>query len=217
MSSQPTIRVALADDHPVFRDGVRQLLSLEPDLEVVAEANGGDQVIDVLKEHRPDVLLLDLSMPGLDGQTTLRRLRTETFDTKIIVLTASEDPEQHVRAVGCGASAVVLKQMATDSLTASIRRVYDGEVWLDGGTTAAIMRSFGGSAGADVKLTTRQIEVVQLVAQGFTNGQIAESLFVSEQTVKNHLHQITRKLGVSGRIELAHYAFDHGIQAVQPA
>lgn len=214
MSSRPAIRIALADDHPVFRDGVRQLLSLEPDLEVVAEANDGEEVIGVLKEARPDVLLLDLSMPGLDGQTTLCRLRTETFSTKIIVLTASEDQEQHVRAVGYGASAVVLKQMATELLTASIRRVYEGEVWLDGGMTAAIMKSLGGPSSADVALTTRQRQVVELVAQGCTNGQIANSLFVSEQTVKNHLHQITGKLGVSGRVELAQYAIEHGIRAV---
>ena len=214
MSSRPAIRIALADDHPVFRDGVRQLLSLEPDLEVVAEANDGEEVIGVLKETRPDVLLLDLSMPGLDGHTTLCRLRTETFSTKIIVLTASEDQDQHVRAVGYGASAVVLKQMATELLTASIRRVYEGEVWLDGGMTAAIMKSLGGPSSADIALTTRQREVVELVAQGCMNGQIANSLFVSEQTVKNHLHQITGKLGVSGRVELAQYAIEHGIRAV---
>ena len=214
MSSRPAIRIALADDHPVFRDGVRQLLSLEPDLEVVAEANDGEEVIGILKEARPDVLLLDLSMPGLDGHTTLCKLRTETFSTKIIVLTASEDQEQHVRAVGYGASAVVLKQMATELLTASIRRVYEGEVWLDGGMTAAIMKSLGGPSSADVALTTRQREVVELVAQGCTNGQIANSLFVSEQTVKNHLHQITGKLGVSGRVELAQYAIERGIRAV---
>ena len=214
MSSRPAIRIALADDHPVFRDGVRQLLSLEPDLEVVAEANDGEEVIGILQEARPDVLLLDLSMPGLDGHTTLCKLRTETFSTKIIVLTASEDQDQHVRAVGYGASAVVLKQMATELLTASIRRVYEGEVWLDGGMTAAIMKSLGGPSSADVALTTRQREVVELVAQGCTNGQIANSLFVSEQTVKNHLHQITGKLGVSGRVELAQYAIEHGIRAV---
>ena len=214
MSSQPTIRIALADDHPVFRDGVRQLLSLEPDLAVVAEANDGGQVIDVLKEYRPDILLLDLSMPGLDGHTTLCRLRTERFNTKIVVLTASEDPDQHVRAVGYGASAVVLKQMATELLTASIRRVHNGEIWLNGGMTAAIMKSFGGSNTADGTLTTRQREVIELVAQGFTNGQIAQSLFVNEQTIKNHLHQITGKLGISGRVGLAQYAIEHGIRAV---
>lgn len=214
MSSQPTIRIALADDHPVFRDGVRQLLSLEPDLTVVAEATDGGQVIDVLKEYLPDILLLDLSMPGLDGHGTLCRLRTERFNTKIIVLTASEDPDQHVRAIGYGASAVVLKQMATELLTTSIRRVHNGELWLDGGMTAAIMKSFGGSSNTAVRLTTRQREVVELVAQGFTNGQIAHSLFVSEQTVKNHLHQITGKLGISGRVGLAQYAIEHGIRAV---
>ena len=214
MRSQPTIRIALADDHPVFRDGLRQLLSLEPDLTVVAEASDGKQVIDVLKEYRPDILLLDLSMRGLDGNTTLCRLRTERFNTKIIVLTASEDQDQHVRAVGYGASAVVLKQMATELLTTSIRRVHNGEIWLDGGMTAALMKSLDGSSTAtSVTLTTRQREVIELLAQGLTNGQTAQSLFVSQQTIKNHPHQITAKLGVSGCVGLAQYAIEHGIRA----
>ena len=212
MKQQEVIRVALADDHPVFRDSVRQLLSLDPGFEIVGEVGDGEDVSPLLRDNHPDVLLLDLHMPGLDGQTTLLKLRSDATTTKIIVLTASDDPQQHVRAIGYGASAIVLKQMATLKLTDSIRRVHRGEVWLDGGTTAALMNSI--RQDKDRKgptLTDRQREVVGLVAQGRTNGQIAKELFLSEQTVKNHLYQITEKLGLSGRVELAHYAIEHGL------
>ena len=212
MAQQEVIRVALADDHPVFRDSVRQLLSLEPGFEIVGEVGDGAEVSPLLRDNHPDVLLLDLHMPGLDGQTTLLRLRADETRTKVIVLTASDDPQQHVRAIGYGASAIVLKQMATLELTESIRRVHRGEVWLDGGTTAALMNSVRKDAqSTGPTLTDRQKEVVALVAQGRTNGQIAEALFLSEQTVKNHLYQITEKLGLSGRVELAHYAIEHGL------
>ncbi len=212
MAQQEVIRVALADDHPVFRDSVRQLLSLEPGFEIVGEVGDGAEVSPLLRDNHPDVLLLDLHMPGLDGQTTLLRLRSDETRTKVIVLTASDDPQQHVRAIGYGASAIVLKQMATLELTESIRRVHRGEVWLDSATTAALMNSVRkDSESTGPSLTDRQKEVVALVAQGRTNGQIAEALFLSEQTVKNHLYQITEKLGLSGRVELAHYAIQHGL------
>ncbi len=202
----------MADDHPVFRDSVRQLLSLEPGFEIVGEVGDGEDVSPLLRDNRPDVLLLDLSMPGLDGQTTLLRLRSDETRTKVIVLTASDDPQQHVRAIGYGASAIVLKQMATLELTESIRRVHRGEVWLDSGTTAALMSSVRKDTQGDgPTLTDRQKEVVALVAQGRTNGQIAKVLFLSKQTVKNHLYQITEKLGLSGRVELAHYAIEHDL------
>lgn len=213
MSSNGKTRIVLADDHPVFRDSVRQLLAFEKDLEVVAEAKDGEEVIAVLETHRPDILLLDLSMPGLDGQNTLRRLRNAGIDTKIIVVTASEDEQQHIQAIGYGASAVVLKHMATERLTSSIRRVSNGEICLDSGMTAALMRNFGSDNDTTPKLTGRQREVISLLAKGLSNGEIAEALFVSEQTVKNHLHQIAEKLGVSGRIALAHYAIEHGLAA----
>ncbi len=212
MAQQEVIRVALADDHPVFRDSVRQLLSLEPGFEIVGEVGDGADVSPLLRENRPDILLLDLQMPGLDGQTTLLRLRSDASATKVIVLTASDDPQQHVRAIGYGASAIVLKQMATLELTESIRRVHRGEVWLDSGTTAALMSSLRkDTQEVGPTLTNRQREVVALVAEGHTNSQIAEALFLSEQTVKNHLYQINEKLGLSGRVELAHYAIEHGL------
>jgi DNA-binding NarL/FixJ family response regulator len=209
------IKIVIADDHPIFRDGLRKLLSLEDDFKVVAEARDGKEVLDILEQHEPDILLLDLKMPGLDGLTTLQRLQNSRLKTKVIVLTASEDKNQFVQAMKFGTSGIVLKQTATDLLIKSIRKVHAGEIWLDSHTTAAVMRQFSApmdsipAAGRDRErspLSQREREIVSLVAQGFKNKEMAEKMFISEQTVKNHLHNIFDKLGVSDRLELALYA-----------
>jgi DNA-binding NarL/FixJ family response regulator len=208
------IRIVIADDHPIFRDGLRKLLSLEDDFEVVAEANDGKEVLDILEQLEPDIVLLDLKMPGIDGLTALQRLQTIKTKTKVIVLTASEDKNQFVQAMKFGTSGIVLKQTATDLLIKAIRKVHVGEIWLDSHTTAAVMRQFAAPmepipVGRDRErspLSAREREIVALVAQGYKNKEMAEKMFISEQTVKNHLHNIFDKLGVSDRLELALYA-----------
>ena len=177
------IRIVVADDHPIFRDGLCRLLALEPDFEVVAQAQDGRQVLDVLQTHEPDILLLDLKMPGLDGLATLQRLQTGKHKTRVIVLTASEDKNEFVQAMKLGTSGIVLKQSATDLLIKSIRKVNAGEIWLDSHTTAAVMRQFAtgadevptvaGSPASSSRererslLSQREREIVALVAQGF--------------------------------------------------
>jgi len=220
------IRIVVADDHPIFRDGLVRLLALEPDFEVVAQAQDGRQVLDVLQQHEPDILLLDLKMPGLDGLATLQRLQNSKHKTRVIVLTASDDKNEFVQAMKLGTSGIVLKQSATDLLIKSIRKVNAGEIWLDSHTTAAVMRQF--ATGADELpsgpappsssrererslLSQREREIVALVAQGFKNKEMAEKMFISEQTVKNHLHNIFDKLGVSDRLELALYAIHNNL------
>ncbi|HTT64939.1 MAG TPA: response regulator transcription factor [Bryobacteraceae bacterium] len=219
------IRIVVADDHPIFRDGLCRLLALEPDFEVVAQAQDGRQVLDVLQQQEPDILLLDLKMPGLDGLATLQRLQSGKHKTRVIVLTASEDKNEFVQAMKLGTSGIVLKQSATDLLIKSIRKVNAGEIWLDSHTTAAVMRQFATGAdeppaGAPVAssrererslLSQREREIVALVAQGFKNKEMAEKMFISEQTVKNHLHNIFDKLGVSDRLELALYAIHNNL------
>ena len=214
------IRIVIADDHPIFRDGLRKLLTLEDDFRVVAEARDGKEVLDVLEEHQPDILLLDLKMPGLDGLTALQKLQNSRTKTKVIVLTASEDKNQFVQAMKFGTCGIVLKQTATELLIKSIRKVHAGEIWLDSHTTAAVMRQFSspmdtaplGSRDRDRSpLSQREREIVVLVAQGFKNKEMAEKMFISEQTVKNHLHNIFDKLGVSDRLELALYAIHKNI------
>jgi len=214
------IRIVIADDHPIFRDGLRKLLMLEEDFRVVAEARDGKEVLEVLEEVQPDILLLDLKMPGLDGLTALQKLQNSRTKTKVIVLTASEDKNQFVQAMKFGTCGIVLKQTATELLIKSIRKVHAGEIWLDSHTTAAVMRQFSspmdsaplGSRDRDRSpLSQREREIVVLVAQGFKNKEMAEKMFISEQTVKNHLHNIFDKLGVSDRLELALYAIHKNI------
>ncbi|MCL4401992.1 MAG: response regulator transcription factor [Acidobacteria bacterium] len=215
------IRIVVADDHPIFRDGLCRLLALEEDFEVVAQAQDGKQVLEVLQQFDPDILLLDLKMPGLDGLATLQRLQASKHKTKVIVLTASEDKNEFIQAMKFGTSGIVLKQTATELLIKSIRKVYAGEIWLDSHTTAAVMRQFASEEPTPPvlpqrererpPLSQREREIVALVAQGFKNKEMAEKMFISEQTVKNHLHNIFDKLGVSDRLELALYAIHHNL------
>ena len=218
------IRIVVADDHPIFRDGLCRLLALEEDFNIVAQAQDGREVLQVLQEHEPDILLLDLKMPNLDGLATLQKLQASRNRTKVIVLTASEDKNEFVQAVKFGTSGIVLKQTATELLIKSIRKVHAGEIWLDSNTTAAVMRQFSSAdegapavaqtSGRDRErspLSQREREIVSLVAQGFKNKEMAEKMFISEQTVKNHLHNIFDKLGVSDRLELALYAIHNNL------
>jgi DNA-binding NarL/FixJ family response regulator len=226
--SKPKIRIVVADDHPIFRDGLCRLLALEEDFEVVAQAQDGRQVLDVLQQHEPDILLLDLKMPGLDGLATLQRLQIAKNKTRVIVLTASDDKNEFVQAMKLGTSGIVLKQTATELLIKSIRKVHAGEIWLDSHTTAAVIRQFVANDEAQPSvhslvpppptrererspLSQREREIVALVAQGFKNKEMAEKMFISEQTVKNHLHNIFDKLGVSDRLELALYAIHNNL------
>jgi DNA-binding NarL/FixJ family response regulator len=217
-----TIRLVIADDHPIVRDGLKKLLLLEDDFEVVGEASDGREVLDKVRELDPDVLLLDLRMPNLDGLAVLQALSQLSKHTRVIVLTASEDKNEFVQAMKLGCSGIVLKQTAPDLIVKSIRKVHSGEIWLDSHTTAAVMRQFstgmdGGLPGHEAKgrerspLSAREREIVALVAQGYKNKEMAEKMFISEQTVKNHLHNIFDKLGVSDRLELALYAIHKGL------
>jgi len=215
-SAKP-IKILIADDHPIFRDGLKQLLSLEPDFRVVGDVGHGDDVLPAVERHSPDILLLDLKMPGLSGLAILQKMQDGHTATKVIVLTAPEDKSEFVQAMKLGTAGIVLKQSSTDLLLKSIRKVHAGEIWLDSHTTAAVMRQFAaaedhiagpgnGRSRDRSPLSQREREIVALVAQGFKNREMAEKMFISEQTVKNHLHNIFDKLGVSDRLELALYA-----------
>ena len=217
-----TVRIVIADDHPIVRDGLKKLLLLEDDFDVVGEAGDGREVLDKVRELDPDVLLLDLRMPNLDGLGALQALQQVNQRTRVIILTASEDKNEFVQAMKLGCSGIVLKQTAPDLIVKSIRKVHSGEIWLDSHTTAAVMRQFstglegsgsgeGGKGRERSPLSTREREIVALVAQGYKNKEMAEKMFISEQTVKNHLHNIFDKLGVSDRLELALYAIHNNL------
>ena len=218
ISSPSKIRVAIADDHPIFRDGLCRLMALEDDLDVVAQVGDGCQVLDVINRYQPDVLLLDLHMPKQGGLETLKQLQAAHSQTRVILLTASDNKNDLVEALNLGSCGIVLKQTATEKLIDGIRQVHAGEFSLDSRSTAAL---FNGSTSPGPPppagfpepwkkerplLSRRQRETVALVSQGFKNADIAGKLQISEQTVKNHLHNIFEKLGVTDRLELALYA-----------
>jgi DNA-binding NarL/FixJ family response regulator len=213
------IRIVIADDHPIFRDGLCRLLSLEEDFEVVGQVEDGLHVSEVLQQCDPDILLLDLNMPGLSGLAALQKLQAASSRTRVILLTASDNQHEFVQALKLGSCGIVQKQTATELLIDSVRRVHAGEIWLDSDTTAAVMRRFVANEEAPPPpqmpstavprererspLSLREGEIVSFVAQGFKNKEIAEKMFISEQTVKNYLCNIFDKLGVSDRLELA--------------
>ncbi len=226
------IRIVIADDHPIVRDGLRKLFSLEHDFEIVGEAVNGQQAIDVVRRLQPDILLLDLRMPELDGMAALQALQADPSRTKVIILTASEERTDFVQAMRLGSRGILLKQTSPDLIIKSIRKVQAGEIWMDTNTTSAVIESFANGAptsqssgnpagpkpamkagsGRDrTPLSARELEIVQYVAQGYKNKEMAEKMFISEQTVKNHLHNIFDKLGVSDRLELALFAIHNNL------
>src|SRR5713226_9439394 len=189
------VRILVADDDAIFRDGLRKLLEDASDVTIIGEASNGTECIKMLQKLKPDILLLDLRMPEKDGLAVLEEVNFDTMPTRVIVLTAAEDDRDVVRAMRLGARGVVLKQSASDLLLRSIRQVHDGEIWLDNHMTAEVIDAFKKSAESGQRrekrlLSDREKEIVQLVTQGFRNREIGEKLFISEQTVKNHLHNI---------------------------
>jgi len=220
------IRIAIVDDHPIFRVGLHKLLAEQPDFEVVAEAGDGGEVGSIIHRHKPDVLLLDLNMPNVGGLAALEALRQIEHDTKVVILTSSAREEDYVRAMMAGARGIILKDTSAALLFKAVRKVQQGEVWLDRKTTAAVLREFASpdkpASGSrdEPNLSKRELEIVGYVAQGFKNKEIADRMFISEQTVKNHLHNVFEKVGVSDRLELALYAIDRkitGSAAREPA
>ena len=212
------IRILIADDHPAFRDGLGELLDLEEGLKVVAKVGDGSQVVAEIEHLHPDIVLLDLMMPQMDGLGVLLTLRERGIAARVILLTASEDRDHLARAMQLGASGVVLKSDRTELLIKSIRRVHAGEIWLHSSTTAAMMqrsdapRAQDGRRSMAALLTRKERDVVRLVAQGLRNKEIGARLFITEQTVKNHLRSVFEKLQVSDRLELALYAIHHFLE-----
>src|SRR6202042_411656 len=180
---KPPVRILVADDHAIFRDGLRRLLEGSDDVSIVGEASNGNECIKMLAKLKPDILLLDLRMPEKDGLGVLEEINFDSMATRVIVLTAAEDDRDVVRAMRLGARGVVLKQSASDLLLKSIRKVADGEIWLDNRMTAEVIDAFKKSAEAGQRrekplLSDREKEIVQLVAQGFRNREIGENVFI---------------------------------------
>jgi DNA-binding NarL/FixJ family response regulator len=205
-----TIRLVLADDHPLVVAGLENLFRLEHDFEVLASCADGDETVSALRRLRPDVLVLDLRMPGKDGLAVLRIMREEKIPTRVVILTAALDEEEVLEAIRLGARGMVLKEMAPRLLVECVRKVQAGEEWLEKRTAnralEKLMKREAGREEVSALLTPREFEMVQMVARGLRNKEIADRLFISEGTVKVHLHNIYEKLGVNSRVTLTLYA-----------
>jgi two-component system nitrate/nitrite response regulator NarL len=216
------IRIVIADDHPIFRDGLRRLLEAEPDLKVAGEACDGREAVKLALELKPDILLLDLAMPRHTGLDALRDLSANSGaagSVRIILLTAAVEKKQVVEALQLGARGVVLKDSATQLLLKSIHAVMAGEYWVGRDSVSNLvqyLRNLMQSSGEESKrkkfgLTPRELEIVSAVVAGYANREIAGYFKISEDTVKHHLSNIFDKLGVSTRLELALFAVNQGL------
>jgi DNA-binding NarL/FixJ family response regulator len=202
------IRVLLADDHPVVREGLRGMLAAEPDLEVVAEASSGDEAAALALASGPDVILMDLRMPGGDGVHAITRLRADGSKAKVIVLTTYDTDADILRAVEAGATGYLLKDTPRADLIAAIRAAARGETVLAPVVAGRLVTRMRGPQFD--ALSARETEVLALVSRGFTNAAIGRALFVSEATVKTHLTRACAKLGVAGRTAAVTKAIEIG-------
>lgn len=208
------VRIVVADDHQIFRDGLRRLLESEAGFRVVGEAADGVEAVRVVRETKPDVLLLDLAMPRAGGIETLEAGGFEA--TKVVLLTAALEPGDLVRAVRLGARGVVLKEAATRELIDGIHRVMAGR-WLIApemaDELARAVRETGRARELPYRLTARELEIVEAIAAGDSNSEIARQLNISLHTVKHHLSSVFDKTGTGTRLELAVFAIRHGVVA----
>jgi len=209
-------RVIIADDHELARLGLRTMLVPEPDLEVVGEATTGREAVSMSKELEPDLVLMDIRMPDLDGLVATRAIKEDHPRTSVLIVTLSEDPDYLLEALRVGAAGYVLKDASRREVVAAVRQVLSGESPLDAKLSAQLIRRLAGqsreqsAAGHADELTHRELEVVRLVAEGKTNAEIAQSLFISVGTVKVHVERIIDKLGVSDRTQAAVRAVEQG-------
>lgn len=201
------VRIVLADDHAVMRSGLRMLLEAEPGYEVVAEAGDAESAVRYVRGHKPDVLILDLNMPGGSGLDIIPRLTEEVPDTRIVVLTMQRDPAFARQALSSGAIGYVLKSAADAELVLAVRLAADGETYLNPQLGAKLAAQPHDARPGD--LTERELEVLRLVALGHTNPEIAGKLYVSVRTVEAHRSHIHQKLRLATRAELVAFALEH--------
>lgn len=211
-AAAPTRRVVLADDHPIVLDGLEHLFRREPEIEVVARARDADAALAAVDRHRPDVLVLDLKMPGGGGVAVLRELARREAPPRVVLLTAALDEDELIEAVRLGARGVVLKETAPQLLLEAVRRVAAGGEWLEEGLGGRVVRRLlARHRAAAAGLTPREEEIVRLAARGLRNRDIADRLHISEGTVKMHLHHVFAKLDCENRVEMVVKARERGL------
>ena len=211
------IRVLIADDHAVVRQGQRTFLALQDDMEVVADAADGEEAVRAAREHAPDIVLMDLVMPNMDGVEATRRIASERPATRVIALTSFLEDDKVLPAVRAGAAGYLLKDVGPPELVRAIRTVHGGEALLHPAVAARVLEEVAAPAPppapprAEPGLTPREREVLALVARGLANKRIAQELGIAEKTVKIHVSRILHKLGVADRTQAALYAVREGL------
>jgi two-component system, NarL family, response regulator LiaR len=209
------ITVLLVDDHEMVRRGVRAFLETQPGITVVAEAGGGEEAVRLAAEHAPDVALMDLIMPGMDGVEATRRLTAQSPRTSVVMLTSYHDDEHVFPAIRAGALSYVLKEVGPEELADAVRKAAAGEAVLHPRVAARVVRELHGARrdepNAFRELSDREMEVLKLIADGLSNAEIASRLYVSEKTVKSHVSNILGKLHLADRTQAAVYAWRQGV------
>src|SRR5450759_4377983 len=208
VSGPPTIRVMLVDDHALVREGISQILEKEPDIRVIGEAERGDLALELLDSLQPDVVVLDVRMPGMSGIETTRRIRAAFPKIRVLILSAHADFA--LEAFRAGASGYVLKSARSSELIAALRSIFCGSTVIQGALveTLGIWGSGGRSQGTDL-LSPREAQILRLVARGLTNRTIAREVGIAPRTADQHVHNIFVKVGVRSRAEAVRYSFDH--------
>lgn len=211
------IRVLIADDHAMVRQGLKQILELEEDMVVIAQAPNGEEAIKLARDHHPDVILMDINMPGMNGLQAIKEMKHGNLMSRVIVLTIHEDREYLFKTLQMGAEGYILKDADPDVLIEAIRSVNRGQSYIQANMTKELVKEFNRvtlnekGKGEENSLTARELEVLELIAEGMINKEIAKRLYISEKTVKNHVSNIFRKLNVSDRTQAAIYAFKHNM------
>jgi DNA-binding NarL/FixJ family response regulator len=221
--SAPVLRVVVADDQTIVREGLVTLLGLAPDIEVVGAAADGEQAVELVAHHSPDVVLMDLGMPRMDGVTATSRICQEHPGTRVVVLTTFADDTSILAALRAGALGYLTKDAGRAQIAQAVRTAAAGQAVLDPTVQARLIAAASHlpqapSASIDLPdgLTTREAEVLALIAAGLTNAQIAAQLYVTEATVKTHINHLFTKAGLHGRAQAVNYAYQHGLAQPRP-
>ena len=215
MEMKERIEILIVDDHAVVRQGLRAFLNTQPDLHVIGEASNGDEAVRLAEEHLPDVVLMDLVMPDMDGVEATRRIKSLTPRTEIMILTSYHEDEHIFPALRAGALSYLLKDVEMDMLADAIRRAVAGEATLHPRIAARVIKDLQGAREKEpsvfLELTDRELEVLQLIAEGLSNSEIEERLVISENTVKGHVRNILSKLHLADRTKAAVLAWRQGL------
>ncbi len=209
------INILIADDHSMVREGLKQLIELEEDIEVIAQAGNGTEAVDKIQQYNPDVVLLDINMPIMNGLEVLKQLNENKIKTKVLILTIHNEIEYLHKAIEIGVQGYVLKDSEADVLIKAIRTINKGESYIQPNLASLLFKRMNSSTEDKTfgvsKLTKREIEVLKLITEGMLNKEIAHRLCISEKTVKNHVSNIFKKINVSDRTQAAVYAIRNNI------